>query len=172
MTGVLGIAALCAAPTSCEHFDDIVIPAIDTTPPTVINGVQKPGEANDGYTINGYYDEQLTDPNLSVIALATGIDSGGVRRLSVSWTIDRTCTNGSVSVLVAPLVATETETQPGAVGSTVSNGIWLARSFRASQYGCPSGTWPTWVGLSWTTEAEDFAGGITRHSARVFWRRP
>ena len=168
MDGVLAVAALCGAPTSCEHFSDVEIPATDTSPPIVVNGLETPVES---YTANDAFEQELTDPTQAVIAVASGFDTGGVRRISVGWSVARTCTNGSVSVHITPVVAPQTETQSGGVGDSVSNGIWLARSFRPSQYGCPSGMWPTYVGLSWDTEAEDFAGRITRHGGHVFWQR-
>lgn len=151
---------LCATGyTSCEYFTTVTVPASDTGAPTTYDGVWQGGDYLAG-AIPGQEIEYHLSPGESVLAISSAIDSGGVKRLTMSSTFRYTCCNGSgICSVTQPVSVPKTETQAGGVGSTVSNGIWLHSSVKLPN--CSSGFSLRNYTFSWWTEAEDFHGNIT-----------
>lgn len=147
--------------TDCQYFTTVTVSsAPDTVTPTTYDAVWKGGEYVDGAT-NGMDLTYHIKSGETVIALSSAIDSGGLKKLTMYSSFRYTCCNGSgICSITQPISVPKTETQPGGVGSTVSNGIWLYSG--VSLPACPSGFSLRDYTFGWSTEAEDFHGNISR----------
>jgi hypothetical protein len=154
--------------TDCQYFTKVTVPASDTGAPTTYDAVWKGGEYVEG-AIPGQDLEYHITPGETVIALSSAIDSGGLKKLTMYSSFRYTCCNSSnICSVTQPLSVPKTETQPGGVGSTVSNGIWLYSG--VSLPSCSSGFSLRSYTFGWSTEAEDFHGNITRgESQRIVY---
>lgn len=145
--------------TSCEYFTTVVVPASDTGVPTTYDGVWKDGDYVAG-ALPGQEIEYHLSEGEAVLAIGSAIDSSGLRRLTMSTSFRKQCCNASgICSVSQPISVPKTETQPGGVGSSVSNGIWLYASVQLPK--CNSGFTLRSYSFAWWTEAEDFHGNVT-----------
>src|SRR5262245_61279830 len=128
---MIGIAALALASfgfTECEYYTDVTVPASDPHAPGVYDAIWN-RDTDPQYEVvapGGGIEYTLRDRNAVVLAIPSGLDSGGLKRIKVfSSTFEQCCSNGICSQSQPSSVPTE-EIQPGTIGSTVSNGIWLS----------------------------------------------
>ncbi|HVK72223.1 MAG TPA: hypothetical protein VM734_02845 [Kofleriaceae bacterium] len=159
--------SLCLAPfllvlatgfTSCDYFDNVTVPASDRRAPDTYDGVYRGSEYVILSQSNQSFDYTLA-PGVTVMAVSSAIDSGGLKKLTMSTSSASTCCNGDLCRQVQGLTAPKIEEQRGTVGSTVSNGIWLYSSVKVPT--CPDGMTLEWFSFSWRTVAEDFHGNRT-----------
>lgn len=144
--------------TSCEYFTTVTVPATDAVAPTTYDGVWKNGDYVAG-ALPGQDLEYHLSPGESVLAIASAIDAGGLQRLSMSSTFRYTCCSGSICSTTQPVTVPRTETQPGGIGSSVSNGIWLYSTVQLPK--CQSGFTLSSYSFTWRTEGRDFHGNVT-----------
>jgi hypothetical protein len=127
-----------AAYTNCQYFTNVVVPANATQgAPAVWSGVydfSKGGASElDNYDVlvgtDGTFDFAIPDPTLAYLAVAAGTDSGGVQTVQMaSATFTATCVvhldGPRIRTFPVSVDITDTVTQAGGVGSTVSNGAY------------------------------------------------
>lgn len=165
---LLGLFALCAAPTDCNSFQSTTVDVNQTAPPTIINGFYGPNGLSSIGADSRY---RITDVNAAYVPYGAAIMyPGGVRRISVSWALQMHCTNGSVGLWIEPLDSVQSEDQTGAQGDPVSDGIYLVQGFRVSAHTCPAGYSPTYIGMSWDTVGENFHGTTSQHHFEMYWQ--
>lgn len=152
--------------TECESYQTVTVPSADTTPPSTIDGVWWDGEYKVLKTGSNVINYHLAPGETSVLAVSSGLDSGGVKRLYMysneSWQCclpgPTSCTNFTNANLPY------SELQPGAVGSSVSNGMWYGVEAKKRSTGypdCPGGKYVNWWKFNWHTRAENFHGQFT-----------
>lgn len=172
----LGVALflLCGAPSSCEWFSNVVVPATDTDSPTLWNGVYDVSagqyvalatSAGAG-PIATQFGVALADQSNTYLAVGAAIDPGGVAEVSLDGRVELSCWGPDGKDYSWSSREVPTEYQHGSVGATVSNGLWTYGVIRFDQYltMCPSiipGGHFRFVDYEWTTEGIDFAGHIT-----------
>lgn len=150
--------------TDCENFEDVVIPATDTTPPMTVDGVWWDGEykvlkASSNTDAIVYH---LPAGETSVLAISSAIDSGGVQSVNMHWTERwECCSSGNVNcqtlyAFSAP--STYGDYQLGEPGDTVSNGIWYGREAKKRQtvIDCPGGKYVKNWKFEWHTRGFNF----------------
>lgn len=166
---LLGLVALCAAPTDCDQFESTTVDTTSAYPPLIINGFYGPG-SDEVFNNEGSY--RIPNFNTALIAYGAAYKHpGGVHKITVSWQLQLYCSSGGIGVWIEPLDSVPSESQTGAQGDTVSDGIYLMMGFNPSLHACPSGYSPTYVGLSWTTTGENFHGDALHHSYNLYWQR-
>ena len=152
----------------CELFEDTVVPASDGTPP-----VAAPTLYQDGDYIWATGKTWITDSKTEgFLALAACYDMGGARAVTLNRHVTALYALGDLGVYqsasLVPLVAT----QSGAVGETVSNGVWTGdwvqpgSMFPPTKDGMPL----QYVEYTWSVTAENFHGGIsTTQGGRIVY---
>jgi hypothetical protein len=156
------LLALTMGATDCEYFSNVVVPSSDSSPPITYDGVWQGGDwqiirqsGNSGFT----YPIQAGE---HVIAIASGIDPQGLRKLTMyteeSWSCCSFGGGENVCSSASPLSVPRVETQAGTVGSTVSTGIWTGVDV-GKLPGCQSGWTLMSYRFKWRSEAENFHGG-------------
>jgi hypothetical protein len=142
--------------TECQYFSSTTVPAVDTSPPAVLDGVW----------INNEFLELVGNPdsfehhlglNQPVVAVASAIDTGGVRKVEMITEVGWSCCSGNICSSTQSLSAPIIATQNGAVGGTVSNGVWTGAGVEFTNP-CRSGTSLRGYRFAWQTTAEDFHG--------------
>jgi hypothetical protein len=158
------VALLLGGATDCEYFYDVTVPSSDTTAPTIFDAVWWESEYIESAGNTGTFTYHLA-PGEQVLAISSGMDSGGVKKLTMSGDRSWTCCNYSggepVCSTTQPISAAQTESQAGGPGSTVSSGIWLGTQVKVpplSQLCQPGWTLQSWR-YRWRTTAENFHGG-------------
>jgi len=144
--------------TSCQYFHDTVVPVTDTVAPTAFNGINRAGQY-EVLRIDGPVDYQLSSPSDSVLAVAAATDDGGTRRVTMYISSVQVCCKGGICSRTQTSSVPSTQTQDGAIGDTVSNGVWNYAG--AGPFACPSGYSLRSYDLGWTSEVEDFHGNVT-----------
>jgi hypothetical protein len=162
--------------TDCEYFDTVTVPAVDNSAPTVFDGVWLL-DLDDYDVLEPSYSGDVIKyhfvPGEPVFPIGSAIDSGGLKKLTISTEVSWTCCDASKTIcsntqsISSPIV----ETQSGGVGSSVSNGIYSGTAVGPSLPTC-SGSTPVLKSyrFSWTTTGQNFHGGITtgkKHS--IVW---
>ena len=150
---------LATGATECDAWEDTTVPASDSTAPDVYDAVWYQGT----YEEIDVHSQPLTyhlTPGEEIIALGSGLDSGGVKKISMtrelSWTC---CTFGNVCSTSQTSATALTDTQAGGVGSTVSEGMWLGQAVEFDPAGlCNNFYWPTSYTFRWRTTAENYHG--------------
>jgi VCBS repeat-containing protein len=163
--------------TECEYFTQVPVPAVDNTRPTNAMSVWT-GE-HEQLTLDDSADVHyvMDDPNQTVMAMAAAYDNGGVRSVRMTWGATYKCCkqiNGTnvCSVESEPTTGHSEDAQAGSVGSTVSNGMWLAEGVTPSSF-CPSSEKVDDFYFGWSLYSEDFAGNRTEtHRASISYVRP
>lgn len=157
----------------CDYFADVVITTFDFDPPTAITGVYRGGDyvalsTNNNGSALSYKVSSLDDYYLP---FGAGIDSGGMKTMTMWPEFRRTCTNGNIGQTQTGTLATIVRTQSGSAGSTVSNGLWDGPVLRLRDYAsCNSGFTLSSVEYMWTVTVQDFAGNTRSHGwARIYW---
>lgn len=168
----LGVALflLCGAPSSCQSFSNVVVPATDTDSPTLWNGVY---DVSAGQYVDlapspssAQFAVALADQGNTYLAVGAAIDPGGVAEVNLAGEVDLWCWGPDGKDYLWSSREVPTEFQKGSVGSTVSDGLWTYGVVRFDQYltRCPSvvpGGHFEFVQYLWTTEGLDFAGHIS-----------
>jgi hypothetical protein len=143
--------------TDCEYYSDVVVPSSDSTPPTAYDGVWRGGEYQvirpSGSTGLIFH----IKPGQPVIAVSSGIDPQGLRKITMSSDVGWLCCDGDICSSTSSLSVPIVETQAGTVGSTVSSGIWTGQEVDLP--GCNPGYTLESFRYTWTTKAENFHGG-------------
>lgn len=151
---------LATGATECDAFTTVTVPSSDSTAPELYDAVWFESE----YEEIEHHSETLTyhlAPGDLILALGSGLDSGGVKKISMtrewSWTC---CTSGNVCSTTQTLAAALSDTQPGGPGDVVSEGMWLGQSVELPSANelCNSGWWPTSYRFRWRTTAENYHG--------------
>jgi hypothetical protein len=160
--------------TNCQYFSNVTVPATDTTPPTAI--VSAYDVATGNYDKTGFgqpLSMTVTDPTLTYLAIAAGLDGGGTQSVSISGGISINCTNDNgIGSTTFEDLAPQTGTQPGGVGSTVSDGVWMYYVVRFDQLAdCPaSGFRVTSVNFGWSSEVSDYHGNTSSTFGNMTYR--
>jgi hypothetical protein len=140
--------------TDCQYFSTTTVPATDTTAPT----------AWDAVWTNGDYAKVINSPGSftyhiplggHVIAIASAIDGGGVRKVTMQTDEIWTCCSGNICSSSEAFEVPTVATQSGSVGATVSTGVWTGLDVTTGSAPCGA---LTSYQFSWTTTAEDFHG--------------
>ncbi|HEX3758782.1 MAG TPA: hypothetical protein VHW23_08745 [Kofleriaceae bacterium] len=116
----------------------------------------------------------LADQSNTYLAVGAAIDQGGVAEVGLAGEVDLWCWGPDGKEYFWSSREVPTEFQHGAVGATVSDGLWTYGVIRFDQYltKCPSvvpGGRFEFVQYLWTTEGIDFAGHISSddHAGRT-----
>jgi hypothetical protein len=141
--------------TECASFTDVTVPATDTTLPLTYDGVWLNGQYLTASMTGNSFEYHLS-PGESVVAVSSGIDTGGLQSVEMYTGWSSRCCSGSVCSLAQPLSHAISDQQAGGVGSTVSNGIWVYSSVGLPT--CGSGYTLSSFRFSWFTRARDFHG--------------
>lgn len=151
--------------TDCQYFSTTTVPAADTTVPVTWDAVW----------VNGNYVNLSLNPNsstyhiaagASVIALSAGMDSFGVRKVTMEGSERWVCCDGDICTIAEPLSVPIVATQDGSVGSTVSDGVYTGRFVQTPSRACTGGLSLVSYGFTWRTTAEDFFGNKTSGSVQ------
>ena len=152
--------------TDCKYFSTTTVPTADTTPPVTWDAVFANGDWTN-LTLTGNRFTYHLAPGATVIALSSGMDSGGVSKVTMGPSEGWTCCSGDIcsqtDSLSIPIVAT----QPGGAGDTVSDGVWANRVVSLPANLCQSGWTLVSYRFTWTTTAEDFYGNKTSGKLQV-----
>jgi hypothetical protein len=164
----LGAAAL----SGCDYFSNVVIPATDTTPPYAVSGVYD--IVQNQYVALGATGDSLdkpalkyrvTDPTETYMAVGATVDLGGAKSVHVWGQFVWWCrdSHGTEGLEPGPIVGSNTATQNGNVGDTVSDGVWTYLAVRFDQVepanGCAQNGWTyLYTKFYWFTTSEDFHG--------------
>lgn len=146
--------------TDCDAFTTVTVPSSDATAPELYDAVWRESE----YEEIEHHDQTLTyhlAPGDIIIALGSGLDSGGVKKIWMTReTLKTCCTFGNICSSSTATATTLTDTQPGGVGAVVSEGMWLGQSVELPPANelCNPGWWPTSFKFRWRTTAENYHG--------------
>jgi hypothetical protein len=141
--------------TDCQLFSATTVPATDTTPPATLDAVYLNGNYIAVSSTGGSFVYHIA-PGASVLWLSSGIDDGGVSKITTSTSQTMECCRGSICERFESLSVPVVTTQDGSVGSTVSNGVWFGRAITAPALDCGNGFTLVSFHFSWATVAEDF----------------
>ena len=160
--GLALFAVLLALPllSGCEYFDDVVVPAQDSTDPYAWGFIYQ----NGGYVFSGGRSFETNDRNKGFLTFATAMDHGGARRVAMHRSAVARYSNGALGAIThLHYLSAESVEQPGGPGDTVSNGRYVARyvvpgrQAPATRSGIPL----TSITYTWHVEAEDMHGNVT-----------
>jgi hypothetical protein len=161
--------------TSCDSFTTVTIPTSDTTAPLMVTKVNIAG--TDHILFNGD-NFAVSDDDANVIVIPAMIDSGGARRLTFTPHAVTQCHDANVdpelSQRVDSFFPSTSDEQAGAPGDKVSNGIYLYKAFRFSDFThvCGAGFTLVSVEFSWTARGVDFFGNASPLKGTVTYRPP
>lgn len=144
--------------TECSSFSSVTIPATDTSKPVAFAGVWRNGSYQATSKSGNTYVYHIT-PGESVLAIGAGIDGGGTHRLKMTGSFEWTCCSGDICGRTQSLTAPKIDEQAGAVGDSVSNGIW--DYFSVELPTCGNGRPPDSFSYGWSAEATDFHGNTS-----------
>lgn len=147
-----GLLAMMGA-TECEYFTTITVPASDTYAPFTVTRMFFFGEEEIGAPIY----RETDDPDAVFVIYPAAIDGGGVRSIEVPHHLQVYCNEGpGVDFLLAPMRAE----QPGGVGQSASNGLFVyGEGITLGDYaGYCDDAGVEEVVYTWAITAEDFAG--------------
>jgi len=142
--------------TDCQYFSSTTVPPTDTSPPATWDGVWTAGDYAKLSTNPGSFTYHIA-LGAQVIAVSSGIDGGGVRKVTMATDESWTCCSGNICSGTESLSAPTIATQNGSIGATVSNGVWTGLSVQAHGP-CNPGYTLSFYRFAWTTTAEDFHG--------------
>jgi hypothetical protein len=145
--------------TDCQYFSSTTVPAVDTTAPATWDGVWANGDYVKLITNPGSFVHHVT-LGTEVIAVASGLDDGGVSKVTMSTEESWLCCSGNICSVTQSSSIPTIATQAGSVGSTVSNGVWTSLSVQAHG-SCNTGYTLTSYRFAWTTTTQDFHGNQT-----------
>jgi hypothetical protein len=154
--------------SECEDFEDVTVPASDSSPPVTLDGVWWESEWIELEGPSSAISYHLA-PGEEVLAISSAVDSGGLKKLTMSSEVAWTC-----CTILSPVVCSATQsisapivrTQAGVVGSTVSNGLFTGQGVDAITLpSCQAGYVLKSYRFSWRTIGEDFHGN-TRTSQK------
>ncbi len=157
----------------CDLYSDVTVPTTDTTAPVAQAAVWR-SEVYEAVSYSGIdpLSYEVSDPNDYYQIIASGMDNGGIKKVTMLREFDRTCTQDpdlaqSATGSLTPMVIT----QSGTVGSTVSNGQWTGPLVRLSDYAtCNPGWKLSSVSYRWHVTVEDFHGNTATHGpAKIHW---
>jgi hypothetical protein len=143
--------------TSCEFFSNVVVPARDAVIPSAIASLYD-FDAGQHIPTSSY---TTNDPNRTLVALATIVDSGGAKRATMKPEVVAICSRGNLSLTISVLLSPLTATQTGTIGSTVKNGVFAFRVARLTEFMnlCqPHNATLDSLKFGWSVEGEDFHG--------------
>lgn len=146
--------------TDCQYFSSTTVPAADTTPPLTWDGVWVDGTYVD-LTLSPWSFVYHVAAGTSVVALSSGMDSGGVSKVTMSVSESWVCCLGDICSVVEPLWVPIVATQDGSVGATVSDGVWQGRVVQTPSKVCKGSSTLESYRFMWSTTAEDFFGNKT-----------
>lgn len=147
--------------TECGYFSPVVVPAVDTAAPSAYVGIWTTAGSYEALSPFGPVDRTLA-PGEQVLAFAVASDAGGAQALRITADESIVCCRGNTCQIVNPGLPF-VETQPGTIGSTVSNGIWNGRW--VGRPNCPSGYTLASYQYRWSAVATDFHGNTSPRSA-------
>jgi hypothetical protein len=151
--------AFTAALSGCKYFSSVVVPARDTEAPVPVVGLWSAALQDYALIRTGITPLEFvtSDPDAQFMAVASGVDSGGVRQVKLQRSSRTLCSKGEISSLQTATYIDQVVTQDGAVGSTVKNGLWSGDPIRGRDLDtCPAGFTLQEATYSWTTEVTDF----------------
>jgi hypothetical protein len=154
--------------TECDAFEDVTVPVTDSEPPVPFNGIWYQGD----YTVLTFEQQPVlytAEPGEPLVIVAGGLDRGGVRSVTFAGSSGMTCCRRRVCSTYQTLTEPNVQTQDGAVGSTVSNGVWASTGMTVP--GCDarstSGSWS----YTWQVTVEDFHGNrVVGPPSSASWR--
>lgn len=147
---------LCMGSTDCEAYSLVTVPTSDSTAPDTYDGIWWDGEYQDLGSQDASVVYHIT-PGEQVIAIGSGLDQGGVKKVVMAPEMSWTCCSGGVCSNTSSIMASITDTQGGGVGSTVSNGLWVGTGVTMPAASpCNAGwTLKSWS-WSWRTTATNY----------------
>jgi hypothetical protein len=153
------LLALTMGSTDCQSYTAVTVPAVDTTRPLTLDGVWDPSTAawvvlKESGTSGVVH--HLT-PGKLVIAVASGLDQGGTRTVSMAIETGWKCCQGSICSNTISLATPVVDTQPGSIGAPVSDGVYVATVIGTLPTCNPGYTLASYR-YAWTTTVEDFHG--------------
>jgi hypothetical protein len=156
---VVAVLAISAALSGCKYFSSVVVPAHDTEAPVPAVGLWS--AATQDYVLIRTGATPLvfetSDPEAAFLAVASGVDSGGIKQVKLHASSRTFCSRGDISSVQTGTYTDQMNTQNGAVGSTVQNGLWSGQTIRGRDLDtCPAGFTLTEAIFSWSTEVKDF----------------
>lgn len=168
---VLSAVLMLALLPSCDEFEEVTVPAVDNTDPVAIAAVWQADEYLDlssGNMTPLSYDVELDE---GYVIIGAGVDSGGTKKITIQHEWSNHCRQGNLGQNKYGLMAPIVRTQPGGVGSEVSNGLWDGPLVFLSDYTtCNAGFTLKSVTYSWHVTAEDFHGNVSTHGwASIHW---
>lgn len=154
----------------CEFFHPTTIPSSDTTAPYAIVSLYYDDDHQElmlgrkslaDAANKEVFNVVTTDPYEGYIALAAGLDGGGVQRVEMSSRVFARCVYGPANVTILEPWSTQVDTQSGSPGDTVDNGLYVPKSFQGYRYQshldfCSDGNYQ--VTLEFLARARDFHG--------------
>lgn len=147
---------LCMGSTDCDAYSDVTVPASDSTPPDTYDGVWWDGSYQELGSQNATVLYHIS-PGESVLAISSGLDAGGVKKVVMSPELAWQCCSGNICSNTTSLMASLSDTQPGSVGATVSNGLWVGTEVKMPAASpCQAGWVLTSWSYSWRTVATNF----------------
>lgn len=142
--------------TDCDSYSTVTVPAADTTPPVVLDGVYDQAAASWIVLQGGGAVYHIT-PGKLVTAVSSGVDSGGTRKVTMAIETGWQCCQGDICSRTSSLASPIVDSQAGAVGSSVSDGVWVGTIIGQLPV-CNPGYALTSYRFAWTTTIEDFHG--------------
>lgn len=155
----------------CPNSEDVRVPRVDNTPPSVEATLFYRGEiqARSGGEM-APFDRSIAeeDEDLLFVPGGVAVDDGGVSRIEVTYRTSLECYDfegiepeertliGSTGLQSESWIAE----QEGEIGSTVQNSLSTGQPMRMSQFQCDDGWTLSSATILWRVEAEDFHGNI------------
>ena len=162
------LALLTVGAAGCEHWDTIIRPAVDTTPPVAaVRLLEIGGEQVDRMSVTSSPLQLVTDDSSRLfLAIAAAWDPQGAYRVKMYHGLSRTCVNGDIGASQVFELAPFEEIQPGEPGDEVETGVWTGHTLDLSDWlACPAGTELVSANYWWTAEAENYAGQVTNNAS-------
>ena len=158
--------AIALLTTGCEFWDEVTVPAADTTPPAAVARLlELDGEGMDRFAFQAGQQVSVVtnDPNRRFVAIGAAWDPQGAKRVRVDRGGSYTCVLpgggvGSASfITIAPLHAT----QAGGPGVVVDTGVWNGALVTTDKDGlCDAPYVLESYTYWWSVEAENFFGQV------------
>lgn len=156
----------------CEFFHSTTVPVSDTSAPWAVVSLHYDGDHQQIYPGNeslvqastsSEFEHATSNPWKSFIALAAGVDGGGVAQVQMHSRITAQCVYGPIDLHVLEPWTQQTVTQAGSPGDTVDDGLFAFKGFRGGDWlshltFCSDGSYK--VSLAWYAVARDFHGNV------------
>jgi len=166
MRKILLVLIAAASMLGCEWFDEVVVPEVDTTPPTAWSGLWMNNEyVKVTYGSNPGFEYEITDPTQVFGVFSAGTDNGGIAHVEMYPEYRYKCHQGNITQYKWATLVPITTSQTGAPGDTVSNGLYTGGFVQFSNL--PNLCNPGWdwqeIEVRFLTYVEDLHGNSDSH---------